>query len=84
MSNVPRVGERWIHFKGTVYSIVDMVKFAEGDELELLIIYQHGSDRYARRFTNFIEHVERESYSGPRFVLHESPTYSARLDPRGS
>lgn len=83
MSNGPRVGERWKHFKGTVYSIVDIVLFAEGDELEQLIIYQEGHTRYARTRENFLQVVKRESYSGPRFVLYESSTYSARLDSRG-
>ncbi len=61
------------HFKGKLYRVVGV--FRHSETLEELVAYQslyHSIDygahpRWARPVPMFIEQVERDSYSGPRF-----------------
>jgi len=65
---LPGLGEKWTHFKGTVYRIVGFSWDASGEELVLCVLYvKNGSpaDRisFSRPLFNFLELVG----TAPRF-----------------
>lgn len=83
----PQIGDIYYHFKdvGTpeqerkLYSIVGLARHSETQEL--LVIYKPhydleylsevGSDFMARPLEMFLDTVQREQYSGPRFIRYE-------------
>lgn len=72
---IPKVGERWKHFKGDVYLVRGFARHSENTH-EMLVIYSqiHGPDEWwARPVESWVAWVERSledgtQYSGPRFV----------------
>ncbi|WP_159613358.1 DUF1653 domain-containing protein [Glutamicibacter sp. JC586] len=57
------------HFKGARYEVLAVGKHSETEEP--LVFYRKLYDDYsfwARPLEMFTEHVERDGYSGPRFV----------------
>lgn len=62
------------HFKGNEYEIVGIAKHSETQEE--LIVYRplyNESGLWVRPASMFLEHVEKDGYSGPRFkFLRES------------
>ena len=65
------------HFKGARYEVIAVGRHSETEEL--LVFYRKLYDDYsywARPLAMFEEHVERDGYSGPRFVrvAEERPT----------
>ena len=60
---------RYRHFKGNEYRVLGMARHSE--TLEEMVVYQalygeHGL--WVRPVSMWLEQVEREDYSGPRFV----------------
>lgn len=60
------------HFKGGIYEVIGVGHHSE--TLEEMVIYKHDSPDFgkdalfARPACMWHEHVERDGYSGPRFV----------------
>jgi hypothetical protein len=67
------------HFKGGTYGVIGIAIHSEtGEEL---VVYRplYGDRRLtARSLSMFLEHIERDGYSGPRFKL----VYSNQDGPR--
>lgn len=64
---------RYRHFKGKEYEVVGVAKHSE--TLELMVVYRalYGEGGlWVRPLSMWNEHVEREDYSGPRFVYIEA------------
>ena len=60
---------RYRHFKGKEYEVVGVAKHSE--TLEPMVVYRalYGEGGlWVRPLSMWNEHVEREDYSGPRFV----------------
>ena len=59
----------WKHFKGNLYRVMYVALHSEtGEEM---VVYQalYGQrGRWVRPASMWLEHVERDGYSGPRFV----------------
>lgn len=58
------------HFKGNEYRVLYAAKHSE--TMEEMVVYQalYGERGYwVRPLNMFIEHIEKENYRGPRFVL---------------
>lgn len=57
------------HFKGILYEVYGVGKHSE--TLEELVFYRKLTDDYScwiRPVGMFLEHVERDGYTGPRFI----------------
>ena len=66
---------RYRHFKGNEYELLGVAKHSE--TLEPMVVYralygEHGL--WVRPAAMWTESVERDGYSGPRFVLMEETT----------
>lgn len=64
---------RYRHFKGNEYEVVGVAKHSE--TLEPMVVYRalYGEGGlWVRPLSMWSEHVEREDYSGPRFVYIEA------------
>lgn len=64
---------RYRHFKGKEYEVVGVAKHSE--TLEPMVVYRalYGEGGlWVRPLSMWNEHVEREDYSGPRFVYIEA------------
>ena len=64
---------RYRHFKGKEYEVVGVAKHSE--TLEPMVVYRalYGEGGlWVRPLSMWNEHVERENYSGPRFVYIEA------------
>lgn len=60
------------HFKGGYYHVVCVARNDEDDELRVVYFPLHGNyGLKSRPLSNFTEHVEMDSYSGPRFIFVE-------------
>lgn len=65
---------RYRHFKGKEYEVLGVARHSENPEEELVVyraLYESewGKDQiWVRPLAMFIEQVEKEVYSGPRFV----------------
>ncbi len=60
------------HFKGNLYRLITVARHSE--TLEEMVVYQalYGEGGYwIRPASMWSEHVEKEGYSGPRFVWVE-------------
>ena len=68
--DLPQVGETWRHFKGGKYTVTGFTYAAEGDKLELRVLYASGSGLvFSRPLMNFIGPTIQ---GGPvRFVRNE-------------
>ena len=59
----------WKHFKGNLYRVMYVALYSEtGEEM---VVYQalYGQrGMWVRPASMWLEHVERDGYSGPRFV----------------
>lgn len=66
MANVQRGVYK--HFKGGMYEVLFLAKNSEKSEEELVVYKSLDKDGiWVRPLSMFIEHVERDGYSGPRF-----------------
>ena len=78
---IPQVGERWVHFKGTVYVVRCLARHSEQSK-EVMVIYSTAKDPldcWARPISSWLEWVhdrpltesiagsDPRTYSGPRF-----------------
>jgi hypothetical protein len=76
----PEVGEYYRHFKGNIYRVEDIAKHSE--TLEELVIYrgpiQRNAERHlwARPIAMWFDHIERDTYQGPRFVPHTGSLFN--------
>ena len=64
---------RYRHFKGNEYEVVGVAKHSE--TLEPMVVYRalYGEGGlWVRPLSMWSEHVERDDYSGPRFVYIET------------
>lgn len=64
---------RYRHFKGGEYELVGVAKHSE--TLEPMVVYRalYGEGGlWVRPLSMWNEHVERDDYSGPRFVYTEA------------
>ena len=60
------------HFKGNLYRLITVARHSE--TLEEMVVYQalYGEGGYwVRPAAMWAEHVEKDGYSGPRFVFIE-------------
>lgn len=61
------------HFKGKVYLVVGLATHTEsGETLVTYFSLEDPTKIWARPINMFEEHVEKDGYSGPRFVLAAS------------
>ena len=63
------IGREFVHFKGGHYRLLGFARFSESEEL--MVVYQtlYGEKgMWVRPAAMWLEQVEREEYSGPRFV----------------
>lgn len=61
---------KYRHFKGNMYQVLYIAKHSE--TLEPMVVYQalYGEQGiWVRPASMWTEHVEREDYSGPRFLF---------------
>ncbi len=62
---------RYKHFKGIEVNVIGIAKNSE-DYSQEFVVYSHpyeGHDQlWVRPISMFLEHVERDGYSGPRFT----------------
>ena len=61
---------RYRHFKGGEYEVVAIARHSETHEA--MVVYRpSGGDGgwWVRPLAMFVEHVERDGYSGPRFAF---------------
>ena len=69
MREIPKPGERYRHFKNKEYQILAVATHSETGEK--MVVYQalYGErGLWVRPAAMWNEHVERDSYSGPRFT----------------
>lgn len=60
------------HFKGGLYDVIGVAKHSETSEV--CVVYraqQEAGELWIRPLAMFSDHVERDGYSGPRFVRVE-------------
>lgn len=55
------------HFKGGIYEALFLAKHSETQE-EMVVYKNAKGDVWVRPLSMWVEHVERDGYSGPRFV----------------
>jgi hypothetical protein len=55
------------HFKGDLVEVLGVARHSEDHEAEF-VVYTHNGQLWVRPVAMFLEHVERDGYSGPRFV----------------
>jgi len=55
------------HFKGDLVEVLHVALDSE-DPQKKWVVYTHNENVWVRPLEMFLEHVEREGYSGPRFV----------------
>ncbi|MDO8493240.1 MAG: DUF1653 domain-containing protein [bacterium] len=68
MDNKVKLG-RYRHYKGGEYELIGVARHSE--TLEDMVVYKalYGrSDLWVRPLKMFVEQIDREDYSGPRFV----------------
>jgi hypothetical protein len=57
------------HYKGGMYDVIGVARHSETKELLVVYRAQYGEhDLWVRPLSMFTEHVEKDGYSGPRFV----------------
>lgn len=56
------------HFKGDTVEVLHVALDSE-DPSRTFVVYTHGEHVWVRPLAMFLEHVERDGYSGPRFVF---------------
>jgi len=68
IDNGLELGATFQHFKGSIYRIVSFATDTENQNT--LIIYKNvnSEELWARPISIFLSSVEREDYSGPRFI----------------
>ncbi len=54
------VGKTYRHFKGTLHKVICLARHSETEEL--LVIYTHGNDFWARPIEMFTSLVDKEKY----------------------
>lgn len=66
---------RYRHFKGGEYQVLDLARHSETGELMVVYRAQYGDcGLWVRPAAMWNETVQRDGYSGPRFIpLEESP-----------
>ena len=58
----------YVHFKGGMYEVLYVAKNSENPDEELVVYKSLDKGGvWVRPLSMFIEHVERDRYSGPRF-----------------
>ena len=62
---------RYRHFKGGVYEVLFVARDSEAPKRRFVVYKSAEGEIWARPLEMFLEHVERASYSGPRFVRAE-------------
>lgn len=69
-----RAGQVWRHFKGNTYHVLHLAKHSETEE-ELVIYVKDDGDGtvWARPASMWIENVEHNGKSQPRFALIFNP-----------
>ncbi len=69
------VGGIYKHFKGTLHKVICIAKHSETEEL--LVVYTHDNDIWARPISLFTSLVDKEKYPNVkqkyRFELQEEP-----------
>lgn len=53
-------GQVYRHFKGTLYTIIEVAKHTETDEL--MVIYKNENNVWARPYEMFISKVDKDKY----------------------
>lgn len=63
------------HFKGGLYDALYTAHDSEVPEREFVVYRSKTTgDTWVRPLANFVEHIERDGYAGPRFSLIEEKT----------
>ena len=70
-----KIGGIYVHFKDPEHRY-RVIAIGKNDQLEDVVIYQtlyknDLSEYWTRPVDHFIDHIDREGYSGPRFRLLE-------------
>ncbi len=66
------------HFKGNLYEVITLARHS--DTLEEMVVYKalYDHEEYGRNcvwtksLKKFTEHVEKDNYSGPRFIYNKN------------
>ena len=66
MSNQIQIGT-YKHFKGDVVEVLHIANDSE-EPAKQWVVYTHNKKVWVRPLAMFIEHIERDGYSGARFV----------------
>ncbi len=56
------------HFKGDLVAVLHVALDSE-DHTKKWVVYDHSGTIWVRPLAMFTEHIERDGYSGPRFVF---------------
>ena len=56
------------HFKGDLVEVLHVALDSE-DPTRRLVVYTHGEHVWVRPLEMFLEHIERDGYSGPCFTF---------------
>ncbi|MDB5187814.1 MAG: hypothetical protein JWO50_334 [Candidatus Kaiserbacteria bacterium] len=59
------------HFKGDIVEVLDVALDSE-DPAKEVVVYKHGENVWVRPLEMFLESVDRDGYSGPRFTYIET------------
>ena len=62
----PRIGSVWRHFKGGTYQVIRI--YAGTDRPAMAWYVGEDGREWVRPVAEWREHIERDGYSGPRFV----------------
>ena len=57
------------HFKGGIYEALYVARDSENPEKQMVVYKNAQGEMWVRPLEMWDEHVERDGYSGPRFVL---------------
>lgn len=78
---MPKVGDIYKHYKGETYEIISISRHTETGEVFITYkpisyesdwLKENSCDSFTRPLDMFIENIERDGYSGPRFVKIEN------------
>ena len=59
---------KYKHFKGDIVEVLHVALDSE-DPTKEYVVYKHDETVWARPKDMFLESIERDSYSGPRFIF---------------
>ena len=69
MRSIPKSGQKYKHFKGTIYIIICIAKDSETQKDYVIYQEENSLDKiWSREVNIFLDRIERPEYSGWRFT----------------